>query len=173
MRFPPTELIRNREQSERLRQWPWIIKWTTFLSLSGFLPSDSYRSSIFNKKPPDMNCVSFYLQNSGAVSQAAAFVFLFIPRSVKCAGDILLEEIHLAADLFVSWVTEVRLGGCNYRSGVHHVFSVSFQYLLFILFASSQTDFLSLLFSPVPSSPSSTSESFAAAFEAIKPDIFN
>lgn len=49
-----------------------------------------------------MNCVSFYLQNSGAVSQAAAFVFLFIPRSVKCAGDILLEEIHLAADLFVS-----------------------------------------------------------------------
>lgn len=120
-----------------------------------------------------MNCVSFYLQNSGAVSQAAAFVFLFIPRSIKCAGDILLEEIHLAADLFVSWVTEVRLEGCNYRSGVHHVFSVSFQYLLFILFASSQTDFLSLLFSPVPSSPSSTSLSFAAVFEVIKPDIFN
>lgn len=144
MRFPPTELIRNREQSERLRQWPWIIKWTTFLSLSGFLPSDSYRSSIFNKKPPDMNCVSFYLQNSGAVSQAAAFVFLFIPRSVKCAGDILLEEIHLAADLFVSWVTELRLGGCNYRSGVHHVFSVSFQYLFFVCFFSDRFSLPSL-----------------------------
>lgn len=140
-----------------------------------FPPSDSYRSSIFNKKPPDMNCVSFYLQNSRAVSQAAAFVFCFFfffyfPPYKVCRWYF--TGGNSSRWWFVCvWVTEVRLGGCNYRSGVHHVFSVSCQYLLFILFASSQTDFFSLplIFAVF----SSTSISSAAIFKAIKPDIFN